>query len=142
MSRYFIDTSYVQARLSHADQWHARAVAWERTAKGRFWTTDYILLETANAFSKQVARPAGELAVEELRRAHDTTIVPQSRDLFDRGWELFRRHRDKDWSLTDCISFVVMADFGLKDALSSDRHFEQAGYRALLLHEPESISTP
>ena len=56
----------------------------------------------------------------------------RSDELFARGMDLYRSRHDKDWSLTDCISFVVMADEGLAEALTGDRHFEQAGFKALL----------
>jgi predicted nucleic acid-binding protein len=58
--------------------------------------------------------------------------VPASPELFQRGVELFRARPDKEWSLTDCISFVVMTEKGLSEALTGDRHFEQAGFHALL----------
>ena len=60
------------------------------------------------------------------------TVIPASEGLFNRGRELFRSRPDKDWSLTDCISFVIMQDHGLRDALTGDHHFEQAGFVALL----------
>ena len=53
-------------------------------------------------------------------------------DLFDAGVELYVRRPDKAWSLTDCISFVVMREHGMNEALTGDRHFEQAGFIALL----------
>lgn len=59
-------------------------------------------------------------------------IVPAGRSLMSRGWELYSQRLDKEWSLTDCISFVIMEDRGIKDALTGDHHFEQAGFRALL----------
>jgi uncharacterized protein len=51
----------------------------------------------------------------------------------DQAVELFRQRSDKNWSLTDCLSFVVMSELQLTDALSTDRHFSQAGFRALLV---------
>ncbi len=54
------------------------------------------------------------------------------RRLLDRGFELFSRRADKEWSLTDCTSFVVMREEGLTDALTTDHHFEQAGFSVLL----------
>ena len=60
------------------------------------------------------------------------TIVPPAQDLFDEGIELYAQCPDKDWSLIDCISFVVMREYNLTDALTADRHFEQAGFRVLL----------
>ena len=59
-------------------------------------------------------------------------IVAAETRLFQRGVELFEQRRDKDWSLTDCLSFVVMQDEGITQALTGDKHFEQAGFTALL----------
>ena len=59
-------------------------------------------------------------------------MIPPARDQFDRALELYERRADKDWSLTDCLSFLVMEDRGIRDALTADHHFEQAGFRALM----------
>ncbi|MBD0320993.1 MAG: type II toxin-antitoxin system VapC family toxin, partial [Gemmatimonadetes bacterium] len=59
-------------------------------------------------------------------------VTPLSEELYERGHAFFRRHRDKSWGLTDCISFVVMRERGLTDVLTADRHFRQAGFRPLL----------
>jgi hypothetical protein len=59
-------------------------------------------------------------------------MIPATQELFDRGVALYESRPDKEWSLTDCISFVVMADHGITEALTGDRHFEQAGFVALL----------
>ena len=53
----------------------------------------------------------------------------------DPGYELFVQHSDKSWTLVDCISFVVMQERGITEALTADRHFVQAGFRALLLED-------
>jgi len=67
-----------------------------------------------------------------LRASPRATIVPLGSQLLDRGMQLMEERQDKDWSLTDCISFVVMKEQGVQDALTADGHFEQAGFRALL----------
>ena len=67
-----------------------------------------------------------------LRQHPRVRVVPVSEDLFHRGYELYAARGDKDWSLTDCISFIVMRDEGSPAALTHDQHFEQAGYKALL----------
>jgi hypothetical protein len=67
-------------------------------------------------------------------------VVPATTQLQDRGAKLFGERLDKTWSLTDCISFVVLSDLDIVDALSADRDFEEAGFRALLRYEPESVA--
>lgn len=69
--------------------------------------------------------------IRALQKDPFTEIVPATPDLFDRGLDLYARRPDKTWSLTDCISFVVMTERGLTEALTGDRHFEQAGFQAL-----------
>jgi len=68
-----------------------------------------------------------------LHAAPGVEIVASDSGLFDRGCQLYLSRLDKEWSLTDCISFVVMRERGLSDALTSDNHFEQAGFRALMI---------
>jgi predicted nucleic acid-binding protein len=70
--------------------------------------------------------------IRDLQHDSRVTIVPPSFDFFERGFDLFCARVDKDWSLTDCISFVVMQERGLTEALTADRHFEQAGFTILL----------
>ena len=67
-----------------------------------------------------------------LRANPLVTIVPLDQTVFDRGAALHDQRPDKAWSLTDCISFVIMQDHGLSDALTGDHHFEQAGFNALM----------
>ena len=61
-----------------------------------------------------------------------TEVVPETTDLFKEGLKLYSSRPDKGWSLTDCLSFVVMKERGILDALTSDHHFNQAGFHALL----------
>jgi uncharacterized protein len=65
-------------------------------------------------------------------RGEATTVIPFDAGLMERGLALFAEREDKDWSLTDCVSFIVMQDRGITDVLTVDRHFEQAGFIALL----------
>jgi uncharacterized protein len=62
-------------------------------------------------------------------------VIDTTNKWFAKGFIHFRSRLDKDWGLTDCVSFVLMKEYGLTDALSADRHFVQAGFRALLLEE-------
>jgi predicted nucleic acid-binding protein len=69
--------------------------------------------------------------VHRLALRPDVQIVSASHDLFAAAWDLYTRRPDKEWSLTDCTSFVVMQRHGLTDALTGDHHFEQAGFTVL-----------
>lgn len=91
-----------------------------------------MLLEFANAISASHAREQFEQVLVRLRSESDAKIVPPEPDLFDSGCQLYISRPDKEWSLTDCTSFVVMERERLTDALTADRHFEQAGFHALL----------
>ena len=131
MTVTFSDTAYYVAILNRRDALHSTAVAFSLGYAGRFVTTEFVLIEVANFFNRPTGRPAFIALVNNLRAAGNVDIIPASTELFDRGFQLFSSRPDKDWSLTDCISFVVMADLGLSDALTADRHFEQAGFTAL-----------
>jgi len=132
MKTVFADTSYYVALLNPDDANHRAAVRWSRTLRCRVIVTEYVLLELGSALSQRKDRRLFTGLVAQLRADTDTTIVPASPELFNRGLALFGRRIDKDWSLIDCISFVVMKEQGVADALAADHHFEQAGFRILL----------
>jgi predicted nucleic acid-binding protein len=87
-------------------------------------TTDWVLVETADALSDPVNRRGCGLFVDDLRRLSRFEIEPASRELFDAGWELYKKRPDKEWSLADCISFVVMQNCSITDARTGDHHIE------------------
>ncbi len=133
MSRVFADTHFYIALLSKRDDAHDAALRWQAT--GDFQeviTTSWILVELADAMSLPGERDITAKFIARLRSAANTRIVPVSEELLWRGFDLYRTRPDKAWSLTDCISFVVMSDEGLTEALTRDRHFGQAGFTALL----------
>ena len=89
-------------------------------------------MEVADALAKSESRARVGEFIAHLRQSPVIEIVPASRDTFDRALELYRRHADKHWTLTDCASFVVMCDRDLFEALTADHHFQQAGFTPLL----------
>jgi uncharacterized protein len=93
---------------------------------------DWVLMEVADALAKSECRPRLREFVLHLREAAACEIVPASRELFDRALELFHQHADKEWTLTGCSSVLVMRERGLTEVLTANRHFEQAGFNALL----------
>jgi hypothetical protein len=131
----FLDTAYAIALSSLNGQFHQQAVhlAYEIRAAGtRLVTTRATVLEIGNALSKPPRRHAGIRLLNSLAVDPRVDIIPLSEELYERAWHLFRERPDKEWGLTDCVSFIVMQDRGLTEALTTDEHFQQAGFQALM----------
>jgi uncharacterized protein len=132
MKLAFADTSCFVAFAGPSDSFHARAVELSRSLLGRIITTEYVLVEMGGLLCRPQDRPAFVNLVRDLQTDPSVQVVPASRILLRAGFELFAARPDKEWSLVDCISFVVMKKRRLKEALTTDHHFVQAGFRALL----------
>src|SRR5438128_1614446 len=124
MKPVFADTSYYAALLNPADILHRPALTWSEDYTGRVIVTEYVLVELGSFFARRQHRHLFLKLLEELAKDPDTVILPASRSLYRRGLGLFADRLDKDWSLTDCISFAVMTQRKLTDALTADHHFE------------------
>lgn len=131
MNSVFADTFFFLALIDERDEHHQRVLDYIRTAKDFIVTTRWVLVETANALSGTRLREEVFGLLSELES--DTgVIIPGSSDgLYHQGLELYAKRPDKEWSLTDCISFLVMEEYGITKALTGDHHFEQAGYQAV-----------
>lgn len=132
MTGCFADTFYFLALLSPGDRAHQRAVALTARLPRPLVTTSWVLTEVADAMAGTRSRAAFIVLLSELRADPDVELIPPDPILFELGIDLYSRRPDKAWSLTDCISFVVMTQRQITDALTGDHHFEQAGFRALL----------
>lgn len=132
MSTVFIDTSYLIALLASDDRDHARAKALVSQGPAAAVTSAYVLVELCDAFASARLREVAESAVRGILSNPAMAVVPASDDLMQRGLALFASRPDKEWGLTDCISFVIMNDRGISEAFTADRHFEQAGFRAAM----------
>ena len=128
----FADPSYFLALLNPDDTSHAAARNASAALADTILSTDWVLTEVTDAMCRGHNRVKVVSFLRMLRRREDVVLLPASRELFDRGLQLFGDRPDKEWSLTDCISFVVMGERSLTEALTSDHHFEQAGFTALL----------
>ena len=132
MNVAFADTSFYVGLLSKRDALHDKVLTFLATFDGRIVTTEFVLIEVANFNSRPADRPSFVNLTNQIKADARTELIASSNDLFDRGVRLFAARLDKEWSLTDCISLVVMTERGLTDALTADAHFEQAGFHALL----------
>ena len=133
MRTVFADSFYFFALGNRHDPAHSKALTFSQTFHGRLVTTGFVLVELADGCASTAQRRAvAAEAVSELRNNPDVAIVPFTDQLFEQGMSLYQQRPDKEWSLTDCISFVVMQREGITDALTGDKHFEQVGFVALL----------
>jgi uncharacterized protein len=132
MNSVFADAFYFIARLNRRDPYHQRVVNFARDFRARLLTSDWVLMEVADALSDSVFRVQMREFIQYLRQNSGCEIVPASAALLNGALDLYHQHADKTWTLTDCTSFVIMRERGVTDALTGDRHFEQAGFNALL----------
>jgi predicted nucleic acid-binding protein len=132
MTPVFADTHFFLALVNARDESHARAAEWARTARQPAITTQWVLAEVGNALREPENRRAFLSLLDSLRGQSDVEIVAASAESFEQGVALFADRPDKGWSMVDCISFALMAERKLREALTSDHHFEQAGFQALL----------
>ena len=107
-------------------------MAWSNAYDGPLLTTIWVITEVADALAGRQGRRAFEIFYQTLQADKRMRILTAQQSHWDRGLDLYFQRPDKKWSLTDCISFIVMKDEGLTDALTGDGHFEQAGFMVLL----------
>ena len=133
---WFLDTGYLIALFSGRDAYHTQALLLQAQAvreRRRLITTEAVVFEVGAAFSRVAMRSVGAALMRTLLNDPNIEVVPVSKAQRDEAIALFSQHADKDWSLCDCLSFIVMQERGMDQALAADHHFAQAGFVALLL---------
>ena len=103
-------------------------------------TTEAVLLEWLNALSDVSSRRIAAESYVRVPADARIEVVPLQAELMSSGIQLYRGRPDKNWSLTDCLSFVVMERRHLTEALTTDGHFEQAGLRVVMLAQPPHVA--
>ena len=131
MNAVFVDTGYLLALEIANDQNHRAAVEhWQQitTALPPLVTTSYVFDEVVTFFNSRAYHVKAAQVGNNLLHSPSVRFIHVDEPLFYEGWAYFQRHRDKDYSLTDCISFVVMQKLGISRAFAFDQHFTQAGF--------------
>ena len=135
MPTVLVDTAAWLALVNTRDEWHSRAtqlMAKLRNSHYTLVTTEFVLLEVANALCAAAWRSKAIKLIDGLRLLPTLQIVEADTTILADGWQLYSQRLDKDWSLTDCVSMIVMRKDDIKEAFTSDHHFEQAGFVKLL----------
>ena len=134
----FFDTSFVLALENKDDPHHERAKLLDKELLNQHATLLLhwgILLEIADGYARISRRARGLQLIAQVESEDGYQISPLNDFLVREGLNLYRSRTDKDWGLTDCISFVLMKQNGVMEAATADIHFKQAGFKALLLAE-------
>ena len=132
MTSFFVDTSYLIALENSVDQYHRTASRhWSELAKlssHSFVTSSYVFVEVVTLLNnRRLHSKAVELG-KNLLTSRLFNLVHVDEELFDEAWALFQKHKDKKYSLTDCVSFQLMKRLAITEALTFDKHFVQAGF--------------
>jgi uncharacterized protein len=135
MKTIFADTGYWIALLDPQDTLHQNAVSLSVSlAQEKICTSEMVLTEVLNHFSKRGAflRQATVALIQSIQNSSAIEIALQTSKLFQTALALYNQRPDQSWSHTDCASFCIMQQKSIQEALAYDRHFEQAGFIALL----------
>ena len=132
MNSVFAHSFYFFSLVNSAEAGHARAVAFASSFSGNVITTRWVLTEVADGLSRPSNRELFLRMHQDILAHPRFRIIGMSDEMYERGLKLYGERLDKDWSLTDCVSFLVMQDLNIRECLTGDRHFEQAGFIALL----------
>jgi len=131
----FLDSAYAVALAAPDDQFHFKAAALAAELRSRnrqMLTTEAVVFEIGDALSKPKFRRVAIELMTGIFTDSRIEVVPITSALVRRAFELFQQRPDKGWGMTDCLSFIVMEERGIQQALTTDEHFEQAGFVALL----------
>jgi len=131
----FLDTAYVYALVNTRDEWHKEAVRWQERLerqRRRIVTTELVLVEIADGLASIRFRTHAVQVITALQSSPYIEVVTVSSGLLADALSMYSQRNDKEWGMTDCVSFVVMQARGLSEALTSDDHFRQAGFLTLL----------
>jgi hypothetical protein len=133
--KVFMDTSAWIALINDSDALHKQAIEIiEQLYRQNcsLITTEFIILEVANELRNPTYRNRVVKYINDLKNKSNIRIIPANTEFLQTGWSLYSTREDKEWSLTDCISFVVMQENSITEAFTSDHHFEQAGFIKLI----------
>jgi len=132
----FLGTSYIVALENRDDAVHERAKATDRQLMSAGCTAVLhwgILLEIGDGYARIDRRPKGLQLIDKFLHEAGYVVQPVTQSLMEEALSLYRARDDKAWGLTDCLSFALMQQEGITEALTADAHFRQAGFKALLL---------
>lgn len=133
--KYFLDTSFIIALFNKKDQYHHKSIKLQNSFddSDKFYLSDAIILEIGNSLSHPTFRQDIVAFIKAISKNDNFIIYPINPEIIDKGLKIYSTYKDKYRGLVDCISFSLMKTENISLALTTDNHFEQAGFKALLL---------
>ncbi|MEW8958782.1 MAG: PIN domain-containing protein [Moorella sp. (in: firmicutes)] len=131
MKPFFVDTSGWCAVYDRSDDNHGKALSfWQKIAStaGTLYTSDYVMDETLTLLRVRTGHTSAVEFGRLILASKVVKIVPVSASRWKKAWELFIKFGDKDFSFTDCTSFIIMQELHLREVLGFDHHFRQMGF--------------
>ncbi len=138
MRQIFADTFYWIALCNQRDQWHQKVVNFSQQLKGtKLVTSDAVLNELLNYYAQfgSEMRLGVSQRVREILRSKNIQVITHTREVFIEGLDLYENRLDKGYSLTDCMSMIIMERFKITEILTHDKHFTQEGFLILFQEE-------
>ena len=137
MAKIFADTAGWGHLLDTAQSYHTQATTIYRNSRQqgrRLVTTNYVIAELAALLHSppRIPKPMIVSLITNLKTSIWIDVLHVNSEMDEQAWQLFSQRLDKNWSLVDCSSFIVMRQYGIQEALTTDHHFEQAGFICLL----------
>ncbi len=130
MKKLFVDTSFLVAFFNKGDAHHLDAREWvQDEEKSIFVITDYIFNEFLTVLLARRNKDLSVRAGETILSDPNIRLLRINDEVFEKAWTVYRMYEDKEWSLTDCTSYVLMKTLLIDTALSFDEHFHQFGFR-------------
>jgi predicted nucleic acid-binding protein len=133
--RIFVDTAAWLALVNKSDNAHQKAKKIRddlARLQRQFVVTDYVVVEVANALCRIPFRETAVKLINSIQATKSIQVLEIDKGIYTEAWTLYSKRPDKEWSLTDCASFVVMRQKGITEAFTTDKHFEQAGFDILI----------
>jgi len=138
MRQIFADTFYWIALCNQRDQWHQEVVNFSQQLKGtKLVTSDAVLNELLNYYAQfgSEMRLGVSQRAREILRNKNIQVITHTRAVFIEGLDLYANRLDKGYSLTDCMSMIIMDRLKISEILTHDKHFTQEGFLILFQGE-------
>ena len=137
LNKVFIDTSGWAELFVSSESYHQQAKAWfakARKQKIEMVTSNYVVAELVALLNSPLRVPRSQLFqyVDAVKTASYVNVIYIDAAIETAAWSLLKNRADKTWSLVDATSFIIMQQLGVQEALTTDHHFEQAGFIRLL----------